>query len=264
MGYTQKSASLDPPPFLTHTDTSELIQGGIELSLSTAFLFFGHRLFDTPIPSFGVPQNQSLDVRFSRWVSPRLNPGNQWLKGIPDLMGYVVPALGGLGYGIGALLHQMEIWNSPLQPYRIWSYSKGLARALGITYLLKYTVGRARPVVARSEVDLQSVRLKKKEYFLSFPSGHSSAIVASTTFLALDLSTYLAHDFWKDEPAWKRYGLGKGLPYLGAFTVSSIVMYSRVKDQRHWLSDVLIGGGIGFLSAWLTFHFDFDEKGWLR
>ena len=91
-------------------------------------------------------------------------------------------------------------------------------------------------------------------------SGHAAAITSSTTLIALDLSHYLVNTAFKTEPKWKQTLLGKGIPYLGALATSCLVMYSRIKDQRHWLSDVVFGGGIGFLSAWLTFHFDADFK----
>ena len=46
---------------------------------------------------------------------------------------------------------------------------------------------------------------------------------------------------------YTRYIYGRFLPYATATALSSLVMYSRIKDQRHWLSDVLTGA----LSVWL-------------
>ena len=243
--------------FFNHTPLSELVQSGLEITLTSSLLLFGHSLFGDPTPSFGVPQEGSIDLRFSRWSGSDFQAQKQWLGGVPDLMGYIVPATAWVGYGVGSLMYP----SSSLWPYRFFTFNKGVFRALGLTVFLKYSIGRARPFVARSDIQTHQVPMKSKEYFLSFPSGHSAAIVSSTTLIALDLSHYLVHTVWKNEPAWKRTLLGKGLPYLGALATSLLVMYSRVKDQRHWLSDVMMGGGIGFMSAWLTFHFDFDEQG---
>src|SRR5262245_61512505 len=62
----------------------------------------------------------------------------------------------------------------------------------------------------------------------SFPSGH-----ASTTFA---VATVFAYEY-RERP----------LVPIVAYTVASSVAASRVAAQRHWLSDIVVGGSMGFL-----------------
>ena len=63
----------------------------------------------------------------------------------------------------------------------------------------------------------------------SFPSGHTAAAFAIATAVA-DQTT----DGWSD--------------YL-LYGAAGLTALSRINDNRHWTSDVLIGGLIGHLSA---------------
>jgi membrane-associated phospholipid phosphatase len=79
--------------------------------------------------------------------------------------------------------------------------------------ILKYSVQRERPDGA--------------DHY-SFPSGHSSS--------AFSLATVLAGE----------YGWEAGVPaYLGACAVG----YSRLELDKHWLSDVVFGAGLGIASG---------------
>jgi len=62
----------------------------------------------------------------------------------------------------------------------------------------------------------------------SFPSGHTSATFASAAVLQ-------AHYGWK-----------AGAP---AFATASFVGWTRIRDRRHWLSDVAFGAAIGVISG---------------
>jgi membrane-associated phospholipid phosphatase len=84
--------------------------------------------------------------------------------------------------------------------------------ALSWTYALKYTVGRTRP-----NGDPRS-----------FPSGHTSATFATATVLQ------------------RHYGWKVGLPFyaLGAYTAAS-----RIADDKHWTSDVIMGAVVGITAG---------------
>jgi membrane-associated phospholipid phosphatase len=62
----------------------------------------------------------------------------------------------------------------------------------------------------------------------SMPSGHASAAFASATVIQ-------AHYGWKG-----------GMP---AYAAASFMAWSRVRDDRHWLTDVIIGGAIGTIAG---------------
>lgn len=64
----------------------------------------------------------------------------------------------------------------------------------------------------------------------SFPSGHTTQAFAAATFL---------NEEYKDRYPW--------MPYA-SYTVASSVGMLRVANNRHYISDVLVGAGIGYLS----------------
>ncbi|MEO6284271.1 MAG: phosphatase PAP2 family protein [Dyadobacter sp.] len=92
---------------------------------------------------------------------------------------------------------------------------KGEAMALTTTTLLKYATHTLRP-------DGSS--------YNSFPSGHTTQAFAAATFL---------NEEYKDRYPW--------MPYA-SYTVASSVGLLRVANNRHYISDVLVGAGIGYLS----------------
>lgn len=79
----------------------------------------------------------------------------------------------------------------------------------------------------------------------SFPSGHTAQAFATATFMA------------------KEYG-HKNIWYsIGAYTVATGVGAMRVLNNRHWVSDVLVGAGIGILSTnlvYLTHQYRWGKK----
>jgi membrane-associated phospholipid phosphatase len=79
----------------------------------------------------------------------------------------------------------------------------------------------------------------------SFPSGHTAQAFAAATFMA------------------KEYG-NKSIWYsIGAYTVATSIAAMRVMNNRHWMSDVLVGAGIGIFSTnivYLTHQYKWDKK----
>ena len=79
----------------------------------------------------------------------------------------------------------------------------------------------------------------------SFPSGHTAQAFAAATFMA------------------REYG-HKSIWYsVGAYTVATGVGAMRVMNNRHWISDVMVGAGIGILStnlAYLTHQYRWGKK----
>jgi hypothetical protein len=79
----------------------------------------------------------------------------------------------------------------------------------------------------------------------SFPSGHTAQAFAAATFMS------------------KEYG-HKSIWYsIGAYTVATGVGAMRVMNNRHWVSDVLVGAGIGILSTnlvYLTHQYRWGKK----
>lgn len=82
--------------------------------------------------------------------------------------------------------------------------------------------------------------------YKSFPSGHTA-----TAFMAATMM----HKEYGDRSPWYS---------ISAYTVATITGVSRILNNRHWISDVLAGAGIGILSTELGYYLAdliFKEKG---
>ena len=74
----------------------------------------------------------------------------------------------------------------------------------------------------------------------SFPSGHTATAFVAAEFL---------HQEYGEKSVWIS---------VGGYTMATLIGVSRVFNNRHWVSDVVAGGGIGILSTkavyWLYPH----------
>jgi membrane-associated phospholipid phosphatase len=133
----------------------------------------------------------------------------------------VVPALSA-GYLAGELAGSRDLKRVMLHA------GAAAALATGISSSLKYTIGRSRPPVAGDPDQFRPFSGSN-----SFPSGHTAVAFAIATSIADETD-----DSWSD------------VALYGAATLTAM---SRINDDRHWTSDVLIGGLIGHLSArWVS------------
>lgn len=107
---------------------------------------------------------------------------------------------------------------------------KGEVLAIGTATLLKKATHELRP---------------DGSTYNSFPSGHATQAFAAATFLCEE---------YKDRYKW--------MPYA-SYTVASSVGLLRVANNRHYISDVLVGAGIGYLSmkvAYWTHQYKWGKK----
>ena len=91
----------------------------------------------------------------------------------------------------------------------------------GIVYSSKTIIARQRPDFSASN---------------SFPSGHTA-----TTFT-------FAHILHKE------YGGISPWISIGGYSLATATAFSRVMNNRHWLSDILFGAGIGIISTELGYY----------
>jgi membrane-associated phospholipid phosphatase len=101
-------------------------------------------------------------------------------------------------------------------PNQIALFIKSEFVMTAVVYSLKYTVGEARPDSGQKN---------------SFPSGHTAQAFSAATFLS------------------KEYGHKSIWISIGAYTAASTVGVFRMLNNRHWVSDVFVGAGIGILST---------------
>ncbi|WP_299128735.1 phosphatase PAP2 family protein [uncultured Winogradskyella sp.] len=103
-------------------------------------------------------------------------------------------------------------------------------------------VNKSRPYVYSNDVDIN--RRLSGSGQRSFFSGHTAATATATFFVAK-----VYQDFNPNSP---------GIPYVwtGAIVLPAIVGYLRIEAGQHFLTDTLIGYGIGALTGYFVPHFN--------
>jgi membrane-associated phospholipid phosphatase len=128
---------------------------------------------------------------------------------------YTLAAVSGGTYVIGKFTGNKHAQETGLLALHAFGHSQI------VTAAVKQLTNRRRPVV----VDGRAGFWKGGD---SFPSGHSSTTFAVATVFAYE---------YKHRPI---------VPIV-SYTVASAVAVSRVGAQRHWISDIVVGGSTGFL-----------------
>jgi membrane-associated phospholipid phosphatase len=134
---------------------------------------------------------------------------------------FIVPAITA-AYGAGDIAGSRVVKRTAVQA------GAAAALATAVTGALKYAAGRARPYAASTSFDFRPFSGAS-----SFPSGHTAVAFALATAVA---------DQTRD--GWSDYAL---------YGAASLTALARINDNKHWASDVLVGGLVGHLSArWVT------------
>jgi membrane-associated phospholipid phosphatase len=105
--------------------------------------------------------------------------------------------------------------------------------AEAMTYLVKYAFGRERPYLAGTDHPglFAFGRGFKGNAYSSFPSGHASAAFASAGAVTAEVSSRWPKATWVVAPVM--YGS------------AAMVAWARLQSNKHWLSDVFLGAGMG-------------------
>jgi len=83
----------------------------------------------------------------------------------------------------------------------------------------------------------------------SFPSGHTTAAGITFSLIAVP---YISKTF-SDKT-------GKGIFYVISIAYTGLVAYGRMRMGAHYLSDVIFGGGLAFVSAYLAVWLVYVKK----
>jgi membrane-associated phospholipid phosphatase len=149
---------------------------------------------------------------------------------LSNVMQFAIP-VGVMGFGL-------------IQAYRFDDPAAGWSDVLLITQatslamltnvIVKYTTGRARPYVWQGNPDLYPPDVSDAN--VSFFGGHTTFVFA----VVVSGSTLF---FMQDMPG-APYVLGVGL------AAASFTAYLRMAAGKHYLSDTLVGAGVGSLIGW--------------
>ena len=153
--------------------------------------------------------------------------------GIPRIMGnignfYDKP---GTAYFTAGLLGSLYSSGYIFNDQKMTETAGLMARALIITVIFttaaKVIIGRARPYVDDNPHKFRPLNFKFDADYMSMPSGHTSSIFSLMTVLAQQ------YDSWYIK--------------IPAYTFAVSVATQRMNSSKHWASDLLVGGTLGYL-----------------
>ncbi len=129
--------------------------------------------------------------------------------------------------------------------HRTFWFYKSLVYTYSLTELAKDLVERERPDGSDNQ---------------SFFSGHSSASFCAASYLSLELSDW--YDRWEvtrnDNGLRSTLSIGTDIAlYAGA----TYIAYSRLQDEKHYFSDVVVGAAIGTVMGNLMYRWHWSGDG---
>src|SRR5262249_15692071 len=139
-----------------------------------------------------------------------------------------------------------------------WAYLEAIGWTTFVTGAVKVAIGRPRPYVVLDHPELAAAA---REDQLSFFSSHASASFCAASFAALDVSSQLTAGLLRDAGPVRRFLLGRVAPYAVALGIAGVIGVSRIIDQQHWASDVLVGALVGTTAAHVAYLVHFDSDG---
>ncbi|MGE5431658.1 MAG: phosphatase PAP2 family protein [Syntrophomonadaceae bacterium] len=98
-----------------------------------------------------------------------------------------------------------------------------LAYAGIVTTVLKSAFGRSRPFLNEGAFEFRGLQFKNEH--ISFPSGHSTVAFAMSSVLAARIKNPYAS--------------------IGLYSLAAFTAFQRMYDDKHWLSDTILGAAIG-------------------
>lgn len=134
-------------------------------------------------------------------------------------------------YGVGRIAHVGRLADVGLHT------TEAIVVSAGITSIIKGLAGRQRPGVAGID-DPDDFKLGGgfgRGGNTSFPSGHATAAFATATVVTLETHRWWPRSTWYVAPVM--------------FGGATLVGVARLYTNAHWASDVVMGAGIGTLTA---------------
>ena len=94
---------------------------------------------------------------------------------------------------------------------------------------VKMVLGRTRPYAEKGSTDFDFLAFSQNRDLRSMPSGHTSSAFAMMTVIAKQ------YNYWWIE--------------IPAYVFATGAAIQRIEARKHWMSDVLVGGAIGYFVA---------------
>ncbi len=173
-----------------------------------------------------------LDLRLARWLQSDLQARRDLRRLSWTVENITQPGafiIGGGLYLVGRAANDRDMAELGLRG------TEAIVIGLAFTFVVKSTVGRARPYVGMDPGDYGAMRGLRDSRYRSFTSGHALMAFAAAT-VVVDRTG----EFWPGSAV-----VIAPLMYGGA----TLVAASRMYDNRHWASDVVAGGALGYFAG---------------
>jgi len=165
----------------------------------------------------------TLDKPVNNWMQGLAKSNGSGVADVANVFGektILIPALGAT-WGISYLIKDKRLKQTS------WNAIKAVAVTAIATEGIKISAGRARPFT--NEEPRSFHPFSNTDKYKSLPSGHTSLAFAVFTPFAESYSRWI-------------------------YAVPASVAFARMYKNKHWFSDVVLGGSIGFISGWIFTH----------
>ena len=186
-----------------------------------------------------------LDAHYQRRLQDSSTQANRKLQVLSKVVrttaapgAYIV---GGTLYAAGRLSHNSKMADLGLHGAEALLIGEATATTM------KILVGRARPYVGTGPNDYGFGRGLSRGDYKSFPSGHAVAAFAAAAAVTSETSRHAPDTRWIVGP----------IMYGGA----ALVGVSRMYNNQHWASDVIVGAGIGTLAGLKVVRYQHSHAG---
>lgn len=163
------------------------------------------------------------DENIRTWVQERRTPGSN------DFFGFVTNLGDGgylCGFMVGLFAAGEVAGNDGLRKTALLSFESFLVSSV-FTTVLKFIPGRARPYAGEGSHSFHP--FSSRSAYTALPSGHSSAVWSVATVIADRTDSVLVD--------------------VACYGLATLTSLSRIHEDKHWASDVLIGSAIGYFTA---------------
>jgi len=144
-----------------------------------------------------------------------------------------------LGYGVPVALIVMDLGEAGLMGRDLLGYLETRFATAGSTLLVKNLVGRERPELEYADPDdldpneIDEIRTDRGNH-KSFPSGHASGSFAYASYLERAVARKTGLRGWR-----------RSLSFGGLYGLAGYIGYTRIRNDRHYLSDIVAGAALG-------------------
>lgn len=189
-------------------------------------------------------------------------PGKRFLGGAPDVFGERIAPYGALVfYAADAITQGVRgtgFTGDVNADHAFYAFAQAYAINLSATQLAKIFIGRERPFYYLKRDPTAS---RTDDSYFSFFSGHSSSSFCLAAFITRDVTDGLLRGALANASPQQQLLLGRILPGTALYGTAALIAFSRVVDQRHFVTDVVTGSLVGALVGNIVYAVHFDEKG---